>query len=125
MEFYLWVLPDLESRQLQLIDQARERRSRRQGGDPLGIDDVYDAAAEVASYLPGEPEPDDAAWLLRAARQQHPVVGTPCHEEWVQANELHWILGPDGGKEIRVRLELMLIKDNPETIEEEATDMGE
>ncbi|MGI8755994.1 MAG: hypothetical protein ACR2MB_09060 [Acidimicrobiales bacterium] len=125
VEFLIWVQPDLEARRLQLLDHAVERRRRRQGGDPLGIDDVYDAAVEVASYLPGEPEPETAAWLLFAAREQHPVVGTPCHEEWALANEAYWVLGSDGGKKIRARLELMVMRNDPNTDEEEATIMGE
>lgn len=116
LDFYSWVLPDLEARRDELLARAAERRSRRQGGDPLDIDDVYDAAEEVASYFPDEPDPEAAARLRCARTQVPPVPGSPAREEWMQANELHWILGPGDGKQTRERLKVMLTKATAGTI---------
>ncbi|MGL4299545.1 MAG: hypothetical protein ACRCW4_10755 [Candidatus Neomicrothrix subdominans] len=124
LDFYNWVQPDLGVRRDELLDRAAERRSRRHDGHPLDIDDMYDAAAEIASYLPDEPAPDTASWLLRIARSQDAGVGTPAREEWIEANEMHWILGPDGGKNMRKRLEIMLTEDTPATIDQ-TTDLTE
>jgi hypothetical protein len=103
--FLVWVQPDLEERRRRLLAQALDRRTRRASGEVLEIHEVLDAAVETVSYLPDETVPEDGPWILRAARDQHPSPGTPGHEEWVESNELYWVVGSDGGTAMRERLE--------------------
>lgn len=114
--FCVWVQPDLEERRQRLLAQALDRRNRRAGGEALEIDDVQEAAAELVSHFPGETVPEELPGTLRAARDQHPIIGTPGHQEWAEANELHWIVGPDGGKAMRERLEALVASDMTEEV---------
>jgi len=114
--FYVWVQPDLEERRQRLLAQALDRQNRRASGEVLENDDVQEAAAELVSHLPGETVPEEVPWLLRAARDQHTTIGTPSHQEWVEANELHWIVGPDGGKAMRERLEALVTSSMTEEV---------
>jgi hypothetical protein len=106
--FLVWVQPDLEDRRQRLLAQALDRRTRRTTGEILELSDVSDAAAEFVSYLPDETVPENVGGLLRTCRDQHPVPGTPGHEEWVEANELYWVVGSDGGQKMRERLQAMV-----------------
>lgn len=107
--FYVSVQPDLEERRRRLLAQALDRRTRRAGGEILEIHDVRDAAVDLVSYFPGETVPEEAPWILGAARDQQPTLGTPSHEEWSEAGELHWVVGPDGGRAMRERFEAMVL----------------
>lgn len=106
--FLVWVQPDMEERRQSLLSHALGRRVCRINGEFLEINDVSDAAAEFVSYLPDEQAPEELSSFLRTCRDQHPVPGTPGHEEWVEANEIYWVVGSDGGQEMRERLQAMV-----------------
>lgn len=115
VHFYLWVQPDLQERRDALLARALQVRRGREAGETHEFYGLHDLAAEVVSYLPDEQVPDRPQWILRIARDQHPAPGTPSHEERVEANELHWVLGPDGGTTMRERMKAMTKEGSPTT----------